>query len=367
MLQIPHYHNTHHDVAWGPSAAREQAGGALSAVGRYMRSLRSTAGIIRRINPGFAPRTARSSGRIGWTSLKASSQGLSKFAISALVLLVLVACKSSSDNGEERGPWVFVSDEGPDYIVNLVTSPYKDDSGNIAYRKLFLRTTLPRDILSICFPYSRRGGGPFKVESLPDEVFCNKIGFAIYYDDGKPVWRSKSREERDAVRNRTSDPLAFGKVPSAEFRRTLNVKRFSTVAADVFPIGPEWFDHLQFVLADGRIKNELGEYKGSGKYIGDYEGFREYQDGPRFRNYLDSKGRDGIYAVKCLTPIEGSHPEFYCTAYVDLNDNIGAELTFIDFRLHGGRAFLRERIAAWKSHMCEALHCNPPTSVEDKQ
>ena len=356
MLQIPHHHNTHREVAWGPSAAREQAGGALSTVGRYMRSLRSTAGIIRRINPGFAPRTARSSGRIGWTSLKASSQGLSKFAISALVLLVLVACRSSSDNGSERGPWVFVSDEGPDYIVNLVTSPYKDDSGNIAYRKLFLRTTLPRDILSICFPYSRRGDGPFKVESLPDEVFCNKIGFAIYYDDGKPAWRYKSREERDAVRNRTSDPSVFGKVPSAEFRRTIDVGRFSKVTADVFPIGPGWPTKPKPLAVD------------KGQKIGEYEGFDVYEFGPSlYRSYVDFNSGDGIFYVECPAPIEKSHPEFYCKASVKLNDQIGAELSFIDFRLHGGRAFLRERIAAWKSHMCEALHCNPPTSVEDKQ
>ena len=77
--------------------------------------------------------------------------------------------------------------------------------------------------------------------------------------------------------------------------------------------------------------------------------------------------QDGIYAVKCLTPVERSNPEVFCTAYVALNESLGAELGFIDFRLHGGRAFLRERIAAWKSHVCGALHCNRPTSVENEQ
>ena len=223
-----------------------------------MRSVRTAWGIFHWVNRLVAPRTARSFGWIGWKSRKVSSHGLSKFAISIVTLLVLVACDSSSDNGYENGPWVFVSEEGPDFIVNLVTSPHVDESGEIAYGKLVLKTSLPRDILSICFPYSRRGRGQFRVDNLPDEVFCNKIAFAIYYDDGKPAWRGKSREEWDRVRNRVSDPPAFGKSPSADYRKHLDVPRFSLVTADIYPIGPKWIDHLKFLLADGRIKTELG-------------------------------------------------------------------------------------------------------------
>ena len=279
-------------------------------------------------------------------------------ALIASLVLPLSACGDSgqsSDNGAERGPWVYSTEEDGSYTLNMAASVGvdKSDASKVAHSEIILKTEIPKKLLSVCFPYARNGdaSGLFRVKRLPDEVFCNKISFVINYATGEE-WTGSEMLKRDNLekflRERPKpDPLIFGNVPADE--TNVDFERYFEMGADVYVWVSSKLGETISKMIGVQPKNRIGEF----------EGFRVYREGTSsWTDYVDIGAADGIQHVLCVNPPERMTPRAFCRAKIVINDRLVAEVNFIDFRLHGGRAFLQERVRAFKKHMCPILKCN---------
>jgi hypothetical protein len=277
-------------------------------------------------------------------------------ALLACLVLPLSACGDggqSSDNGAERGPWVYSTQEEGNYILNMAASVgvNKDDPTKIAHSEIVLKTEIPKKLLSVCFPYSRSKATSalFKVKSLPNEVFCNKISFVMNYATGEE-WTGSEMLKRDNfekfLRERPKpDPLIFGKVPEDE--TNVDFERYFEIKADVFVRKNQG----KFEYPEGSVMRR--------NKIGYSDGFSVYRPAnSSWTGYFDDQASDGLGYVLCVNPPDRMTPRAFCKATIVINDRLIAEVDFIDFRLHGGRAFLQERVRAFKKHMCPILKCN---------
>jgi hypothetical protein len=193
------------------------------------------------------------------------------------------------------------------------------------------------------------------VRSLPDEVFCNKISFNMNYVDGKSLKNCDMcslNEFEDYIRKAPKPhPIIMGKLPAIPRADQPNedFQRYFEMKADVYV----W------------IASKLGETIGKMisvkpvNRIGDFEGFEVYREGnSSWTDYVEIRATDGIQHVRCVAPPEKTHPENFCNANIVINDRLVAEVQFVDFRMHGGRRFLQERIRAFKKHICPILKCS---------
>ncbi len=287
-------------------------------------------------------------------------------AKSALLLsaLILAGCDDSgvdSDNNFERGPWVY-ADSGPgDITLNIAQSVWVDEKepGTIKHSDIVLTTKIPRNLVSICFPYSRGDiRGPLNVNRLPDEVFCNKAGIDINYITGIAMTESKELRYGDQLRElekqpQPSDP-AFGKLPE-DRSKVHDIRRYYEISADIT------FKSQQSGIA-ALMRNPKFRQP-------DSEGLEVYYDASAaWSAYFNASGKDGIDEVLCTTPDDFTkqHPEIYCTYNFPLNGQLQTEVKFIDFRLHGGRLFAEERVAAFKKWACPIFQCSEQALAEAK-
>jgi hypothetical protein len=286
---------------------------------------------------------------------------------SALVFIVLTltGCSSSdsganSDNNFERGPWVYADWLPGDITLNIAQSVWVDEKepNKIAHSDVVLTTKIPRNLLSICFPYSRGEiRSPFNVNRLPDEVFCNKVGIDINYATGVAITESKEFRGGDKLDEykKMSQPseVIFGKLP--EDRATLDIRRYYEMAGDItFRLEK---DGLEILMRKPEFRKP------------DFDGFEVYMHGNSGMTALiNSHGKDGVSQVSCSTADPKAQPSLisYCTYYFPLNDQLQAEVKFIDLRHHGGRLFMEERVAAFKKWACPIFKCSEQALAEAK-
>jgi hypothetical protein len=276
-----------------------------------------------------------------------------------VVALMVSSCGDgqSTDNGSEFGPWVYSTSEPGDYTLNMAKSVWADEKEptKILHSEIVLTTKIPKSLLSVCFPYSRKQpqANVFKVQSLPDEVFCNKISFVMNYVDGEDWKGSEMLRGRDNLekflRERPKpDPLIFGKVPADE--SNVDFRRYFKMKADVSLIHPSKnLAEVERFIHGAEPKNKIGTYDGFDVHKNSYS---------ERTTFIDASAADGIQTAFCVSATNNTRPEFFCSAIFRLNENVYVELDFIDFRVHGGRRFLQERVRAFKKYVCPILKCS---------
>jgi hypothetical protein len=294
------------------------------------------------------------------SSLGNSSMKQNLQRVTFVLALTLSGCGDggqSSDNGSEFGPWVYSTSEPGEYTLNMAKSVWADEKepNKVQHSDIVLTTKIPKSLLSVCFPYSRsKGTSPmFKVKSLPDEIFCNKISFNMNYVDGKSLQNSTMfRDEHfeDYIRKSPKPlPVIMGKLPDIprEDQPRVTWRRYFEMTADVYPrknLG-------KFDYPEGRVMRR--------NRIGQLEGLEVYKSqNSSWTGYFDEQASDGLNYILCVAPPDRTHPEFFCSAHIVINDDLVAKVDFVDFRVHGGRQFLRDRIRAFKKHVCPILKCS---------
>lgn len=65
-----------------------------------------------------------------------------------------------------------------------------------------------------------------------------------------------------------------------------------------------------------------------------------------------------FFRARCNSQEPKIVPRYYCTYAVPLGKNYMADVGFLDFRAHGGRAFADRRIAAFRRAMCRYFPCD---------
>lgn len=272
----------------------------------------------------------------------------------ALCGMILSGCNdadgASNNNNFEHGPWVFADDRPGDITLNMVRSVGQDpnDPTKVVHSPIVLTTKIPRNLISMCEPYARGGQhSVFNVQSLPDEVFCKKVNIDLNYADGKAMTVTDMfrGDNYDHLRNQPQpSDIIFGKLP--ENRGGVDIKRYYEMSVDI----SIKFDYVEeLFMRESRWRRA------------DIDGFEVYMPGTAGATALfDNFKKDGVEHVSCSTadPLAKHSLIAYCTYYFPLNDQLQAEVKFIDFREHGGRLFLEERIAALKKWICPIFNCN---------
>ncbi len=100
-------------------------------------------------------------------------------------------------------------------------------------------------------------------------------------------------------------------------------------------------------------------------FAGVWDGYRVYtQDqGP---DYLFGGPRDHFQVARCPMSANGAMLSNWCSYFIRLNELFIAEVEFLDFRFHGGRKFVTERLAAWSVIVCRYFACNLSDTVQMK-
>ncbi len=100
-------------------------------------------------------------------------------------------------------------------------------------------------------------------------------------------------------------------------------------------------------------------------FAGIDEGFRVYTYFDSFVSFYGSI-TDPFQVAECSKPRELSHIGWWCKYTIILNEYFVAELSFVDFRLHGGRKFATERISAWRNIVCKYIRCKILPVLENR-
>lgn len=203
-----------------------------------------------------------------------------------------------------------------------------------------LTITLPRAYIVYANGYSSKARKGPTYKTLPQRLRTNHVQLLLTYPDGKPysITQSKSGVEKP-------DPTAWGMGKDIATWPPRRQSRAAAIKADI---------HLS--NTDMRKKFGPNRYQ---TYLGERDGFRRFSGlGGGSMEYLYDDGPDDIRRVACTRELEKSNPVFFCTYTIVLNKNLWAELQFIDFRLHGGRPFARERIRVFKKAICPIVQCD---------
>jgi hypothetical protein len=272
-----------------------------------------------------------------------------------LAALTLPSCGEDSvsdDNRYERNPWVYNSGAEGEYVLHLVKTPFFKTYPEVVDQKQIIQTTkIRKNLLSICHPYGRKQKkAVFKVENLPDELYCGAIGLTFNYDDGIS-WDNVRPTRRDELESLLADKskhsLILGRITSKTHWSDLD--RYKIIRAEIE------------ILRDQKHKDAYFSPKMVvGKKTREYEGFEEYLATPTdgMPQYFDVNALDGIQRVDCVSNPAQTNAVYFCHARLLLNPLIIAKVGFIDFRHHGGRLFLQERVRAFKKIVCPIIKCD---------
>ncbi len=88
--------------------------------------------------------------------------------------------------------------------------------------------------------------------------------------------------------------------------------------------------------------------------------------------YYYSSGRGPIYytdsaypelqIIACATDQARADANDYCTYELRLSEVLLARINFVDFRFHGGRAFVQERLGQLEELLCSYFRCDDPSN-----
>lgn len=201
--------------------------------------------------------------------------------------------------------------------------------------------TLPRAYINRLSSYTSGSDvshEDFRQEILPDKIVGNNLMMTMTYPDGLPystVYDTWPLHRPSAETGLVSGDYALRK-KKEEIRSLLL-----------------WVDIGANPYGKSR-ESSLFEPK-SLEFVGTFQGFRKYKYKiGTFEIYL-ANDADEIRRIQCS---RGATALQFCEYRVPLNSHLTAAFHFVDFRLHGGRAFARERIRAFKRTMCPVFKCD---------
>lgn len=278
--------------------------------------------------------------------------------------LALTLCSGASFStwadtvpGSYSAPWAYYSTDMSPVEVNFAN--FKFDSIEGRYRtghldpvtKEFVEgppiatVILPRAYINVFHPYSSKNKTrpDFQVEVLPDRVFGDDLTITMTYPDGLPysvVYQNWPAHKPDM------SLLGVG-IGVANWGGKKDQIRALHIEAN-FLANP---------FSKARSSALFEPSKITDKPIGEYDGFKAYQSVGTIRKYFDNSA-DDIRYISCYGAQEKVPSVYYCTYSFALNSALIVNLKFLDFRVHGGREFARERIRAFKKVMCPIFQCD---------
>jgi hypothetical protein len=262
--------------------------------------------------------------------------------------------------GSFNGSWVFYSTDMRPVEVSFAsifaddaTSTYK--TGHLDPKtKLFVEgapiasVVIPRSYITSFEPYAnaKTWHPDFQVKILPDKIIGQNLVVTMAYPNGLPysvVYETWPKEKP----NMNSPSVGVG---ASELMSKNDQIRALFVQATISAMPFE--DARTSQLFDPKFNI------GAGKKIENSEGFENYLLLPSsWESYFDN-GSDEIRKIDCLSPVKDAQPDQFCEYSFPINSKLIGKLVFIDFRLHGGRNFARERIRMFKKVMCPIFHCD---------
>jgi hypothetical protein len=229
------------------------------------------------------------------------------------------------------GDQYFYTQETEPIIVNFVSG----SKGSLRVETAVKEPVIARGAISEAYvfsapPYDRSYAG-----RIPPEIWTSRLGLMLTVPRGEPYSVSVAR-------------LSAQKHVNAE--QAGRELRHSNVTVHVYPS-----------LPGGATVDppRTGTSQDMGPRLGETaDGLEIYgfnANGPLA--FLDP-GNPAVRKIICLLNVERSRPEHYCSYEIVLADNLLAEASFVDFRLHGGRDFARQRIAEVRAKLCEFFACD---------
>jgi hypothetical protein len=87
---------------------------------------------------------------------------------------------------------------------------------------------------------------------------------------------------------------------------------------------------------------------------GTFDGLTYLAGNTRRDIYLGEDGRDEFAKVDCSLHAE-ANPIYFCKTAFRVGGDLVARADFVDFRFHGGRTFLNERVRVLRQALCQFL------------
>lgn len=167
-------------------------------------------------------------------------------------------------------------------------------------------------------------------EELPETIQTDSLRILLTYPDGEPFTVALKKRGRKAGEDYLGTKVA---------RANLFIARVSYIS-NSHPMP---------------LTNHVFTYEKNAR-LTEYDGLL-YNPGRHNPHYY-SKPSDPFFYVYCSDKLAETRPGRLCQYAVPLGSNYLALVDFLDFRLHGGRAFADERIAAFRRAMCEYFPCD---------
>jgi hypothetical protein len=164
------------------------------------------------------------------------------------------------------------------------------------------------------------GFEPKQTPRLPDKIESNEVELALTYPDGRPL--SAHAAEIAATEKRNSAAA----VQSLQAR--------------------QYIVHLHYTAPSNPWEARTREMALSlNKYTDVYDGLRH---GPA-DNYLGEEGVDEFVKMLCYPE---ATPKYLCTVDMRVGVDLVAVARFPDFRFHGGRAYVNDRVRKLRDALC---------------
>lgn len=190
------------------------------------------------------------------------------------------------------------------------------------------RGKVPRAYIFFASPYDHADA-----ERIPNEIWTPRLGVMLTAPSGEPYSVSLDR-------------FAAEKHLSAESAG--KELRLSSATIHVYPaLRDDVLDPLRS-RSLRHTEPRIGETP---------DGLGMYGFDPRGPLTFLDPNNPAVRRIGCMLNVERSRPEHYCDYEIILADNLVAKASFVDFRLHGGRQFARERMAEIRDTLCQFLPC----------
>jgi len=164
---------------------------------------------------------------------------------------------------------------------------------------------------------------PKKEPRLPDALETNQIEIALAYPGDKPLITYAT--EMAAVQH-ISIYDAMKKARSEEF------------VADISYSAPDNPWEARVRESQAHLLKVKDTYEGMPHAPADY--------------YIGETGVDEFMEVHCYPE---ATPIYFCRTKMRVSRSITAEVNFVDFRFHGGRAYLNEHARAFREALCRSM------------
>jgi hypothetical protein len=158
-----------------------------------------------------------------------------------------------------------------------------------------------------------------RMPQLPDAIETNDIQLALTYPDGKPLSLH------------AAEMAAAEKISAAAAIKALRLQQYSGNVGYSAPNNP-WEE----LVREGLARLEI---------VDTYEGMPH---GPA-DNYLGQQGIDEFMHVHCYPE---ATPIYFCSTEMRIGPTLVAQVSFADFRFHGGRAYANERARKFREIVC---------------